>query len=181
MAINKGYLTSDTSIKGDECYSPYYCIDPLLEFIPKNKIIWCPFDEEWSAFYQTFKRGGWNVVRSHIKDGQDFFKYEPDEWDILISNPPFSKKDEVLKRCYEFGKPFALLLPANSIQGKARYKLFKRGIEMLCFDGRVAFHTNDNFKEYTRGTAFASAYFCKDLLPEKLILKELKEYQKALK
>ena len=58
MAINKGYLTSDTTIKGDECYTPFYAVEPLLEFVPKDKIIWCPFDEEWSAFYQTLNRGG---------------------------------------------------------------------------------------------------------------------------
>lgn len=98
----------------------------------------------------------------------------------MISNPPFSKKDQVLKRAYDLGKPFALLLPANSIQGKSRYKLFKNGIEMLCFDGRIPFHINGDFEHYTRGTAFASAYFCKDILPEKLILRELVEYEKPL-
>lgn len=181
MPLNKGYLTSNKTIKGDECYTPYYAVDPLLEFVPKDKIIWCPFDEEWSAFYQTFKEKGYKVIRSSLVDGEDFFDYEPKEWDILISNPPFSKKDEVLKRCYEFGKPFALLLPANSIQGKNRYELFRNGIELLSFDGRVAFHTNNDFENYTKGTAFASAYFCNGVLPEKLILRKLEEYQKPLK
>lgn len=58
MALNVGYLTSDRTENGDEVYTPYYAVDPILEFVPKNKIIWCPFDEEWSAFYQTFKVGG---------------------------------------------------------------------------------------------------------------------------
>lgn len=181
MALNVGYLTCDTTIKGDECYTPFYAVEPLLEFIPKDKIIWCPFDEEWSAFYQTFKESGYNVVRSSLVEGQDFFEYEPKEWDIMISNPPFSKKDDVLKRAYNLGKPFVLLLPANSIQGKVRYEMFKKGIEMLCFDGRVAFHTNGDFEKFTRGSAFASSYFCKDVLPEKLILRKLNEYDRKLK
>lgn len=58
MALNKGYLTSNKTSKGDECYTPFYAIDPLLEYIPKDRKIWCPFDEEWSAFYQTFIEGG---------------------------------------------------------------------------------------------------------------------------
>lgn len=58
MGLNIGYLTSDSTIKGDECYTPYFAVEPLLEFIPKDKKIWCPFDEEWSAFNQTFLRGG---------------------------------------------------------------------------------------------------------------------------
>ena len=64
MPLNTGVLKSNTSADGDECYTPYYAVDPLLEFIPKDKIIWCPFDEEWSAFYQTLKLGGYQVVRS---------------------------------------------------------------------------------------------------------------------
>ena len=58
MANNVGVLTSNRTKDGDECYTPFYAVEPLLEFIPKDKIIWCPFDEEWSAYYQTLMRGG---------------------------------------------------------------------------------------------------------------------------
>ena len=37
MALNIGYLKSDRSIKGDEIYTPFYAVEPLLEFLPKNK------------------------------------------------------------------------------------------------------------------------------------------------
>ena len=40
-----------------------------------------------------------------------------DEWDIIVSNPPFSLKDKVLERLYSFNKPFAILLPLNSKTG----------------------------------------------------------------
>jgi len=166
---------------GDEVYTPFYAVDPLLEFIPKSKVIWCPFDEEWSVFYQTFKNLGYKVIRSSLSENQDFFTYEPKEhYDIIISNPPFSKKDDVLKRLYSFNKPFAVLLPANSIQGKKRFKIFNNEIQMLGFDSRVDYHTNDNFKTTTKGTPFASAYFCRNLLPEKLILRELNKYEKCI-
>ena len=58
MPLNTAVIYHNKGESADECYTPYYAVDPLLEFIPKDKIIWCPFDEEWSAFYQTFKRGG---------------------------------------------------------------------------------------------------------------------------
>lgn len=58
MGINKGFLTADRTSKGDNVYTPYYAVQPILEFLPKDKTIWCPFDEEWSAFYQTLLRGG---------------------------------------------------------------------------------------------------------------------------
>lgn len=181
MAINKGYLTCNRSESGDEVYTPYYAVAPLIEFLnDKSKIIWCPFDEQWSAFYQTFVQGGWKVIRSSLSEGKDFFTYEPDEWDILISNPPFSKKDDVLARAMSFNKPFALLLPVNSIQGKNRFKIFDNKIQLLCFDTRVDYHTNGNMNTYTKGNHFGSAYFCRDFLPSKLELRRLNKYEQAL-
>ena len=179
---NEAYLNSNRTIAGDEVYTPFYAVEPLLEFIPKGSRVWCPFDEEWSAFVQTFQNNGIKVIYSSLKGGKDFFNYEPKiRYDFIISNPPFSKKDEVLERLYELNKPFAILLPVNSIQGKKRHKLFTNGIEMLVFDGRIDYHTWGNFKEYKTGNQFGSAYFCHNFLPEKLVLRELNKYQKPLK
>ena len=30
----------------DECYTPNYGVTPILEYIPKNAVVWCPFDTE---------------------------------------------------------------------------------------------------------------------------------------
>lgn len=125
--------------------------------------------------------GGWHVTRSSIEEGQDFFEFAPNDFDIIVSNPPFTRKDEVLKRLYEPGKPFAILLPLNSLQGVSRYEYFKQGIQLLSFDKRIAFHSPDNMEEYRKGSSFATAYFCRDILPHDLIIEELKEYKKPLK
>jgi len=152
-----------------------------LKYLPKNKIIWCPFDEEWSAFYQMLKENNFNVIRSSLAEGQDFFTYEPKQWDIVVSNPPFSLKDKVLKRLNDLNKPFAILLPLNSLQGEKRYNwCFKNGIQLLAFDRRIDYHTNFNFNTYTKGNHFASAYFCRDILPKDLILEELIKYERPL-
>lgn len=178
MALNIGYLQSDK--ENNELYTPHYAVDPILKYIPKDKIIWCPFDEEWSAFYRRLKEEGYNVVRSSLKDGQDFFTYEPDKWDMIVSNPPFSSKDKVLERLYSFKKPFAILLPLNSLQGKTRFKFFTQGIQLLSFDSRISFHKPDSMNIVIKGSPFATAYFCKDLLPRDLIVEELKFYEKSL-
>ena len=94
MGNNVGYLTADK--KNDECYTPYYAAEPIVKYIPKNKIIWCPFDEEWSSFVRLLKENGNVVICSHIEQGFDFFEYEPPLYDMIISNPPFSIKDKVL-------------------------------------------------------------------------------------
>ena len=92
----------------------------------------------------NFQNLGYNVVKSHIDDGKDFFIYEPDEYDIIVSNPPFSIKDKILERLYELDKPFAVLLPLNSLQGKSRYKFFSKGVQLLSFDQRIGFHNRSN-------------------------------------
>jgi len=42
---------------------------------------------------------------------QGFFEYEPERYDFIVSNPPFTRKLEVLSRLYLLGKPFAMVLP----------------------------------------------------------------------
>lgn len=180
MGMNIGYLTANKTSAGDDVYTPFYAVLPLLEFLPKDKTIWCPFDEKWSAFYQLLSENGYDVIRSSLKEGQNFFTYQPENWDILVSNPPFSKKNEVLQRAYEFCKPFALLLPTNSIQGKKRYRIFRNEIQMLCFDSRVDYHTRNNMKTTTKGNHFSSTYFCRNLLPTKLELRQLVKYERPL-
>ena len=180
MGMNIGYLTCNRTSSGDEVFTPFYAVEPLLEFLPKDKIIWCPFDEEWSAFFRLFTEKGYQVIRSSLMERQDFFKYEPENWDILVSNPPFSKKNDVLKRAYELDKPFALLLPVNSIQSKKRFQIFNNDIQMLVFDGRVDFHTQNNMQTFTKGNHFGSAYFCRNILPEKLVLRKLVKYNRPL-
>lgn len=181
MGLNKGYLTAKTDKNSDEMYTPFYCIEPLLKYIDKNKTIWCPFDKEWSAHVVALQNNGNKVIYTHIDNGQDFFTYEPENtYDIIISNPPFSKKDKIIKRLYELDKPFAILLPMNSLQGKERFKYFKHGIQLLCFDQRIGFHNPDNMDKPVEGVPFASAYFCRNLLPRDLIIEEIHKEQKPL-
>lgn len=129
----------------------------------------------------SFRGGGYKVICSHLNNGEDFFTFEPKDYDLIISNPPFSKKDAVIKRLYELGKPFAILLPIQSLQSKERFNYWRQGLELLCFNERIGYHTNDNFNETAEGNHFASAYFCKDFLPDKLMFRKLNKYSKALK
>ena len=92
MGINIGYLTANRTSAGDEVYTPFYAVEPLLEFLPKDKKIWCPFDEEWSAFYQFLSEKGYEVERSSLKEGQDFFRYEPNIGTFLCPIPHSAKR-----------------------------------------------------------------------------------------
>lgn len=118
-------------------------------------------------------------MRSHISEGKDFFLYEPDNYDVIVSNPPFSLKDNILKRLDELGKPFAILLPLSSLQGKRRYQYLK-DIQILAFDERIDFHTVESMDKTKKGMCFTTCYFCKGVLPKSLILEHLEKYDKPL-
>ena len=129
MPLNKGYLTAKTDKASDEVYTPAYAVQPLIKYVKlfnPNATIWCPFDLSNSAYVKIFEKNNFKVLHSHIDEGQNFFYYEPEEnYDIIISNPPFSQKDDVLKRLYELNKPYAMLLPIPSLEGQARFPYIK--------------------------------------------------------
>jgi hypothetical protein len=166
----------------DECYTPRYGVKPVLKYLKahhrpvtfggfdsviKKPVIWCPFDTEDSEFVKVFEANGYEVIKSHIDTGQDFYEYEPEEsWDLLISNPPFTKKREIFERALSFGKPIALLMSNTWLNDSASKSVFRksgRTMQLLMFDDRIHF---DDRKRIT----FSSSYFCSDFLPRDLIL-----------
>ena len=127
-----------------------------------------------SEYVKVFTKAGFKVIHSHIDEGKNFFYYEPEEdYDVIISNPPFSQKDNVLKRLYELDKPYAMLLPIPSLQGQARFPWMKDGLQFLGFDQRINYYTNQDLTQVQKGVSFGSCYLCKKFLPRDLILEEL--------
>lgn len=124
--------------KKDECYTPAIMVYPIIEYLKKGSTIWCPFDTEKSEFVKVFTKEEFNVIHSHIWEGKDFFTYEPSEpCDYIISNPPFTKKLDVLRRLYNMGKPFAMILglPILNYQDIGEFFLDKN-LELLIFAKR---------------------------------------------
>lgn len=178
MAItNQAYMKASTAPQADECLTPLTVVTPIIPFIQAKqfKTIWCPFDKEDSYYVRAFKHYGFNVIHSHIEDGQDFFNYEPtDSYDCIVSNPPFSKKINIVTRLYKLDKPFAVLLPQNALQHKKLTQLYmKNGLEYLGFNTRASFFTRGNLGSLKHHNFFASGYFCHNVLPEKLMFSNL--------
>ena len=177
MRINKGYLTAKTDKASDEYYTPREAVIPILKYIDKgNKkqyTVWCPFDKEDSEYVKCIREEGHKVIFSHIDDGKNFFEYEPEEhYDCIISNPPFSLKDDVLKILYELETPYAILLPLPTLQGQKRFEYLK-DCQALIFDKRINFYSNEARTQMAKGVAFASIYICRDFLPRDLIFEKL--------
>lgn len=156
--------------KNDELYTPEYAIKPLLKYLPKNITIWEPTDFGRSNITKVLKENGYNVIPSHINNF-DFLNDKPGfDFDMIITNPPYSLKDEFIKKCYEYKKPFCLLLPLTSLEGISRGKMYREnGIELLVFDRRCNF-IYDNAK---KSNWFNTSWFTHNVLPKQLIFEEL--------
>ena len=172
MGQNKGYLTAKTNKASDEYYTPSNAITPSVKYVSKENIIWCPFDKENSKYVQIFLRNGNRVIFSHIDSGKNFFYYSPDKYDIIISNPPFSCKDDILKRLEELQKPYAMLFPLPTLQGQKRFP-YLQNKQALIFDKRINFYQDENYTKIVKGVSFASIYICNNFLPKDLIFEEL--------
>lgn len=154
----------------DECYTPRYAVEELLPYIPKNKTVWCPFDTEKSQFVQVLKDNRIDVTYSHIDNGQDFFEYEPDKWDILISNPPFTNKRKIFEKALSFNKPFALLMSNTWLNDSAPKVLFmEKDLQLLMFRNRIKFLNNG---KVNNKITFSSSFFCWNFLPKQIVITE---------
>ena len=160
-----------SSGNNDECYTPDYAVEPILKYIPKDAIVWCPFDTDKSEFVKQVSKQN-EVVYSHISTGQDFFNYEPDDWDIMLSNPPFTNKRKYFERALSFNKPFALIMTNTWLNDSAPKQLFKdKDLQLLMFDKRMKFVSPDG-RDNDKIT-FSSSYYCWNFLPKQIIMEEL--------
>lgn len=151
----------------DEYYTPSILVKPIIKYLRPNATIWCPFDTENSEFVILLKEAGHKVIYSHIWYGQDFFEFEPEEYyDYIISNPPFTRKLDVLKRLYEIGKPFAMVmgLPILNYQEIGEFFLDKE-LQLLIVDKKVSFDG--------KTASFNNSYFCYKMLPKDIIFEHL--------
>jgi hypothetical protein len=155
-----GLMTNDASLKDDDYMTPKETWESIKHLLPTDKVI-------WEAFYGDGKSGeflrslGFKVIHERL----DFFK--EDRGDLIVSNPPFSKKMEVLKRLKVLDKPFVLLLPASTLGTKTLQELFGKDIQVIIPKGRINYIKNG---KQTNGVWFASFFYCyKMRLPRDLL------------
>ena len=119
-------------LKHDDYMTPKYAWENIQQYIPKDKVI-------WEAFYGDGQSGkhltelGFNVIHEPV----DFF--ESNLGDIIVSNPPFSKTKEILKRLKELDKPFILILPSSKINTLYFREWKDKGIQIIIPWKRIHF------------------------------------------
>ena len=132
----------------------------IESYIPKDKKIWAPFycDGKQKEYFEEM---GCEIIH----EDKDFFSYTPD-FDIIIDNPPFSKKKDILKRLKELDKPFILVAPSVLLCYKYFQDYFKDKLQIIVPYDRIKFkHLNSTNKNYT--PPYASYFFCYKMNLEK--------------
>lgn len=152
----------------DELYTPEYAFNMLLPFLQKDKRLFeCA--EGTGQLKKIMQDSGYSVISS-----KDFFNDDVTDFDIIVSNPPYSIKDKFLEKCYTLRKPFALLMPINALEGIKRQELYRKyGIQILLPNKRIDFNGKGSPWFYT-------AWFCWNLLPKDIMFVNKQSNQKLL-
>jgi hypothetical protein len=103
---------------------------------------------------------GFDAFGTDILNGEaeDFLKHLPSRsFDIVVTNPPFTRKEEFIRRSYSLGRPFALLLPFSCLETRERQEIFKANpVEIVFLPKRAFFEAPDGKLIRTK---FATAWF----------------------
>ena len=163
MASSNVNMLKKTSnnIHSDECYTPPKAVEPILDFLDKDKIYYDCTSGISSSIVDYLNANGFTCLSS---GDRDFLNDTLPHFDVVLTNPPYSKKDKFIERCYEINKPFALLLPVSSLQGIKRGAMFSKGLELLVLKKRIDFTGKGS-------PHFGVAWFCYNLLPQTLLFK----------
>lgn len=140
----------------DEYNTPRELWENIKEYLPKkDKIV-------WEAFYGNGNSGtilsdiGCTVLQSNV----DFFDDNStiiDKTDVIVSNIPFSKKKEILKRLKEIDKPFIIIMPASTMFTDYLKDTFRDELQIIIPRKRMHFEKNG---VVMKRTSFDSCYFC---------------------
>ena len=152
-------FNNKTFLKYDDYETPKSAWVSIKHYIPKNKVIWEPFYCNGKSG-DDLKSLGFNVI--HEKE--DFFSNN--KGDVVISNPPFSLKKEVINKLVEIDKPFILIMPCSTLTTQYVRKIFENQDERLKIiipKKRIQFKKSSNGKTniiQKNQCNFDCFYFC---------------------
>lgn len=127
--------TNIIKLKGDNEYmTPKEVWVSIAHLIPKDKVIFEGFYGDGNSG-KYLKELGFKVESHDV----DFFDDQKFNYDIIITNPPYSIKAKVFKKLAEINKPFMLLVPVSTITKQYLKKYFKDKIQIVIPQKRIQF------------------------------------------
>ena len=125
------HLNKSKLKKNDEFYTRYEDVKYYMNFWKdylKNKIIYCPFDTDASAFVKYFKeelKAG-NIreliyTSNNYEENGDIFDYVSKNNGVVISNPPFSIYNKIINYFKSYDVKYIMIGPSLKICVKDCY------------------------------------------------------------
>lgn len=174
----KEIYEEDKKTNKDHVATPRWVVEDIYNLIgiENFKNIWFPFNNYDSHFKLRADELNLKYKATHIFDdlGNDFFTtIPPKDCELLISNPPFSQQNEIIKRTFELVdqgliKSFCLLLPLSTLETPTRAEMWEKYADKLSV---LIFKKRIQFLGCTTGFNKACCWVCYniDSLQEKLI------------
>ena len=133
--------------KNDDYATPLEAWETILQYIPKKQKLWLPFYLDGGAEH-IVEGLGYDVEHHDL----DFFEYDiPNA--LVIDNPPYANKKQVIERLKERGEPFALLLPLHTLE--RNYLHGDNDLQIIIKKGKF------NFVEGSKMSApYKACWFC---------------------
>jgi hypothetical protein len=148
-----GFATKTFS-KHDDYMTPATAWEAIRQYIPTDKVIWEAFYGDGTSG-QNLREMGLNVYH----EDEDFF--QNNRGDIVVSNPPFTMKKQVIQRLVELDKPFVLLMPVATMATSYVRELLKDKLQIIVPRRRIQFHKLVNGAIQTENKCnFDCYYFC---------------------
>tara|TARA_R100000951_G_C2529068_1_gene145816 strand:+ start:73 stop:585 length:513 start_codon:yes stop_codon:yes gene_type:complete len=147
--------------KHDDYMTPSSAWEDIKYFIPKDKIIWEAFYGDGESGKYMKEEMGLNVIHEPI----DFFDDNTlPQFDMIVSNPPFSKSKEVFKRLKELDKPFIIISPSSKINTSYMRENYKnQKLQIIIPRKRIHFMKHIDGKPvegFKKACYFDCFYYC---------------------
>lgn len=140
--------------KQDLYITPPHAVTAILSLVPPGVTVWEPCNGT-GAISDVFAAAGFTVRRTDLLEpaadgtGINFLTDAPPfDYDVIVTNPPWSEKTRWLERLEATGKPYIVLYPLSAMSGvgtgsiwdqrKHRFFIFKRAPQF--------FHAGRNVK-----------------------------------
>ena len=163
----------------DEWYTPVEPVKMIVPFLQRKgyKKILCPFDKPESNFVKVLTESGFDVTYSHIETGVDFFSIKDmQNYDAVVSNPPFSKREKILWKLFREGVPFAMIMNFNGLfDSWKRWQMFRENdFELIVPSGRVHY-----FNDTCDGNApqFQSVFVCSGICDRQIEFADMDSFK----
>ena len=152
MKLSDKYFVSNSKT---DYNTPIAAWKLLLDNMQNTDVtFWLPFYNDGSIKNEITKRFGIKVIHKN----KDFYNYEPKSYDVIADNPPFYNRVEVLKRCKKLSKPFALLVPMETVEREYFSDMFKGDSRMQVIVPRKRYEFTSKYENSTNKVPFKSVW-----------------------